>query len=768
MSFCAAYMPMITISGKYASADVYVAGFDTLDSASYGQIVQLLSVPCMKGSKIAIMPDVHAGIGACVGYTQTFTDTIVPNLVGVDIACFTKDTKVRLADGRDLSFEELINESDVDHYGYALDKDGHVQIAKLDCPRKISHADSLLAITLDNGETIKCTKDHVFFKRDLTEVGASELKIGDSLYPLYLKPRCDITDSEFYVSNERLTGDTNHLCVYDAVDNKYHYVHWLSDDYNARHGYVSYTGKSFVRHHVDFNKFNNNPTNIARLSYVDHWKVHANSMRITNAMGVTGYAAAGKKHPNLFSIAGKKRAESTWHGKNADKNRSDWSQRMKNRWLDNEFAQKQRELSSKRQLLHNTQKFTSYNSEEWFQNRQKLGKIRRVLAALDAEHVELTADSYDAYKDRFYNYSCYSKVVDLLSKLNFTFDDVRNGKVPPNHRIVHIEEIPGDDVYCLTNFEYGNFALSAGVFVHNCGMLVCKISPEYQFNYERLDKLIRLNIPSGMNHRKTLHTFAKNVDLSGLVADTDRNKLLYSVGSLGGGNHFIEVDVDEAGDHYIVIHSGSRYLGQVVCKFHQQRAIDRYLRNRKATSDETQYPSNLAWLEGTDVDDYLNDMKICSEFSYWNRKTMLQEILDGMDIKRRYIMEEFTTLHNYVDVDNKIIRKGSISLQDGERAIIPMNMRDGSLIVTGKGNAAANFSGPHGAGRVLSRGDAKAKLSMEDFKAAMEGIYSTSVRTSTIDESPMAYKPVQAILDNIGDLCTVDTVIKPEYNFKAS
>ena len=174
-----------------------------------------------------------------------------------------------------------------------------------------------------------------------------------------------------------------------------------------------------------------------------------------------------------------------------------------------------------------------------------------------------------------------------------------------------------------------------------CGMLVCKVSQDYNFNYERLDKLIRLNIPSGMNHRKTLHKFAKNVDLSGLIADTDRNKLLYSVGSLGGGNHFIEVDVDEAGDHYIVIHSGSRYLGQVVCKFHQQRAIDRYLRNRKETGDETQYPSNLAWLEGSDTDDYLNDMNICADFSYWSRRAMLQEILDGMDIKRRYIMEEF-------------------------------------------------------------------------------------------------------------------------------
>jgi RNA-splicing ligase RtcB len=207
---------------------------------------------------------------------------------------------------------------------------------------------------------------------------------------------------------------------------------------------------------------------------------------------------------------------------------------------------------------------------------------------------------------------------------------------------------------------------------------------------------------------------------------------------LGGGNHFHEVDVDELGNHYIVIHSGSRYLGQVVCKFHQQRAIDRYLRNRHDTGDETQYPSNLAWLEGADVDDYLNDMKICSEFSYWNRKAMLQEILDGMDIKRRYIMEEFTTLHNYVDVEHKIIRKGAISLQDGERAIIPMNMRDCSLIVTGKGNATANFSGPHGAGRVLSRGDAKAKLSMEEPNVPKQGPTLLIIETEALTEVTMS------------------------------
>lgn len=301
-----------------------------------------------------------------------------------------------------------------------------------------------------------------------------------------------------------------------------------------------------------------------------------------------------------------------------------------------------------------------------------------------------------------------------------------------------------------------------------CGVLVCKISSEYHFDYARLDKVIRQGIPCGMAHRKTYHKFTKNVDLSGLVADADKEKLLLSVGSLGSGNHFISVEVDSEGNSCIVIHSGSRHLGDVVCRFHQQRAIQRYLKTRSETGDKTQLPSNFAWLDGSDTEDYLNDMHICNNFADWNRKAMLDVILDGMDIKSRYILNEFTTKHNYVDVDNRIIRKGAISLQDGERAIIPMNMRDGSLIVTGKGNQKANYSGPHGAGRILSRSAAKQGLSMEEFKKSMDGIYSTSVRQSTIDESPMAYKPMSAIIENIGDMCTVESVIKPAYNFKAS
>ena len=327
----------------------------------------------------------------------------------------------------------------------------------------------------------------------------------------------------------------------------------------------------------------------------------------------------------------------------------------------------------------------------------------------------------------------------------------------------------------------------------SCGMHVVKISKDYHFDFAKLDKIIRQYIPCGTGHRKTIHPFAEQVEFDRLVADVDANNLKLSVGSLGSGNHYNEVDIDSDGNYYIVIHSGSRHLGVEVCNFHQKRAIqqrhnaidgkrEEFIETLKAAgrTDEIEHelaeydrrnpvvPDALAWLDGSYLDDYLNDMNICTQFADMNRRAMMDIILDKMDIKRRYIMDSFTTVHNYVDVANKIIRKGAISLQSDEIAIIPMNMRDGALLVRGKGNAATNFSGPHGAGRLLSRSAAKETLAMSDFKKSMEGIYTTSVNAGTIDESPMAYKPMQAILDNIGDMCDVVKIIKPVYNFKAS
>ena len=330
-----------------------------------------------------------------------------------------------------------------------------------------------------------------------------------------------------------------------------------------------------------------------------------------------------------------------------------------------------------------------------------------------------------------------------------------------------------------------------------CGMLVLKISAEAGkifFNkpgLEKFDKIMHTKVPSGMAHRKTLHKFAKDfTEIKNLIADADYDKELFAMGSLGGGNHFVEIDTDENGDYYIVIHSGSRHLGIAVAKYWENKAVEYHKNNSKLKNDLinklkregrekdiqaeiAKIPTvivskDLSYLEGADVDGYLHDMKICQEFARLNREAMLDVLVEEMGIKKRHILDKFCTIHNYIDIENGILRKGAISLQKDESAIIPINMEYGSLIVTGKGNPDWNFSGPHGAGRLMSRSKAKETLKMEDFKNAMKDIYTTSVCVSTIDEAPMAYKSADEILENIKENAEVISVIKPIYNFKAA
>ncbi|MBR6611998.1 MAG: RtcB family protein [Campylobacter sp.] len=329
-----------------------------------------------------------------------------------------------------------------------------------------------------------------------------------------------------------------------------------------------------------------------------------------------------------------------------------------------------------------------------------------------------------------------------------------------------------------------------------CGMLVLKISKEAGdiiFNkpgLDKFDKIMHTKVPSGMDHRKTLHKFAKEIDITKLIADADYSKELFAIGSLGGGNHFVEIDKDEAGDYYIVIHSGSRYLGIAVAKYWEDKAVEYHKNNSKAKNDlinklkregrekdiQTELAKiptvvvskELSYLEGEDLNGYLHDMEIAQEFARLNREAMLDVLVEEMGIKKRHILGKFCTIHNYIDIKNGILRKGAISLMDGEEAIIPINMQFGSLIVKGKGNPDWNYSGPHGAGRLMSRSKAKETLKMEDFKAAMKDIYTTSVCVSTIDEAPMAYKPADEILENIKENAEILSIIKPIYNFKAA
>ncbi len=324
-----------------------------------------------------------------------------------------------------------------------------------------------------------------------------------------------------------------------------------------------------------------------------------------------------------------------------------------------------------------------------------------------------------------------------------------------------------------------------------CGMETARLREDH-LELQKLDKLIREKIPSGFAVRSAVHRYADQIDLEELCCFKHVQMLRAekSIGTLGGGNHFIEVDRDEEGQLYVVIHSGSRRLGLEVAKYYQeegykvlnqtdqasldqliaemraagrQKDIQKELKRRKSQK-LTRIPRPLAYVAGALFDQYIHDMKLVQHFARLNRQAMLDEIVKRMKL---HVEEQFTTVHNYIDTDAMILRKGAVSAKAGEQLLIPINMRDGSLLCVGKGNEDWNCSAPHGAGRLMSRGEAKQSFTVSEFKKQMEGIYSTSVGRSTLDECPMAYKGMADILDNIGPTAEVVKVIRPIYNFKA-
>ena len=324
-----------------------------------------------------------------------------------------------------------------------------------------------------------------------------------------------------------------------------------------------------------------------------------------------------------------------------------------------------------------------------------------------------------------------------------------------------------------------------------CGMETVRLK-EKHIELQKLDKLIYRSIPSGFSVRETPHRFASRFapELLYCADKIHVPRMMLSIGTLGGGNHFIEADQSEDGSIYLVIHSGSRHLGVEVAKYYQEEAyrqlnaaskdeVDALIATLKAQGKETQIqkalkklkaekrtdvPKHLAYTAGRLFEQYIHDMKLTQEFAMLSRKAMIDELIRGMGL---HIAEQFTTIHNYIDTEHMILRKGAVSARAGEKLLIPMNMRDGSLICTGKGNDEWNQSAPHGAGRLMSRSDAKASFTVSEFKKQMAGIYTTSVGSGTLDECPMAYKPMEAITGCIGDTVEINEIIRPIYNFKA-
>ncbi len=294
-----------------------------------------------------------------------------------------------------------------------------------------------------------------------------------------------------------------------------------------------------------------------------------------------------------------------------------------------------------------------------------------------------------------------------------------------------------------------------------CGMDVVKLV-EKRINLPQLDSFIRNSIPHGRDVRERPHRSHGRLDLRELTCLNKLNnrRIKEALGTLGGGNHFIEIDRDDEENLYLVIHTGSRHPGLQVAEYYQNQAY-RALGGR----NQTEVPYELAFLEGDLKDRYLHDMEFMQRFAAMNRRIIREEILDNMKLTEA---DFFTTVHNYIDMDHMILRKGSVSAREGERLLIPLNMRDGALICTGLGNDEWNQSAPHGAGRICSRKDADRNFTVSAFKKEMEGIYTTSVCQETLDECPMAYKDSQSIIDAIGDTVKIEKRIYPIYNFKAS
>lgn len=331
-----------------------------------------------------------------------------------------------------------------------------------------------------------------------------------------------------------------------------------------------------------------------------------------------------------------------------------------------------------------------------------------------------------------------------------------------------------------------------------CGILTVELG-DIDIDLPILDKVINNKIPAGKNvHPERKFAFNKLTELYCYRELKDTKRLIRSIGTLGGGNHFIELGIDSKNNKYLVIHSGSRNLGLQVANIYQRLAVDlcsgkeEYFKRKdeiiktykeqgrrkeikkvleelakEYKNKEPKYPKDLCYLTDEYREKYLHDMKICQEYAELNREMMADIIIKALLGRNIEEFNSFHTIHNYINFKDNIIRKGAISAYKGEKVLIPINMRDGSILAVGKGNPEWNYSAPHGAGRLMSRTDAKGAQSLEEFKKAMEGIYSTSIHEGTLDESPFVYKPIDEIIKNIEDTVEIIGIIKPIYNFKA-
>ena len=690
----------------------------TIEDEALMQIDKLCNSDAYSNNKIRIMPDCHAGSGCTIGTTIRITDRVVPNTVGVDISCLDCNTEIltengwikisEYKDGKILQFEPSTNTgmfiTPKEYIKKPCDYFYHFLNSKgLD--QMISEEHNMLVYS--GHKTLKYKKQKPFFfinKKNL--------------------------DKGYYRFN------TCFNIISKGLD--------LSDDIIRVDIMVQADGR--IREYKNYN-------------FVElHFKKERKIIRARSLL-----SKANIKFNEYIDKRG-----STFMSFHVPK----FINKDLSKYYRANFEQL--EIVSRESLLWDG--YLGYRSYYCSTNIKNADVIQYAFIATN------NRASLYFHKSNNIKFKDFCNVI-----------PTKNKYVGYNVNPIKIKSIDGFK-YCF-NTDTGYFICRRNGYTFitgNCGMLCINMQHTLDnMNMKELDEIINYVVPCGFN----IHDY-KIYDASPLLRRLNCKDIVdidfanRSLGTLGGGNHFIEVDIDDEGNKYLVIHSGSRNLGVRVCKFYQEMAtsilsdrnkdinelVNRYKREGRQSEISEALKSipkknidkDLAYLEGENMKSYIHDINILGIYARLNRCLIANSILKRFD-KRidDYNYSMFETLHNYIDTNEMILRKGAVSAKLGERLIIPMNMRDGSLICIGKGNEDWNYSAPHGAGRLMSRKKAKEILSMDDYINQMKDISSTSICESTIDEAPMAYKPMEEIIGCIKDTVEIDKIIKPIYNFKA-
>lgn len=702
---------------------------DVIEPEATNQIYTLIKQPAFENCKVRIMPDVHAGAGCVIGFTANLGDKVISNIVGVDIGCVDLETEYLTVNGwkriSEYNNEEIAVfnthdkttyfEKPINYIKTINDEFYHLK-TKYGIDQMLSKEHKCLVERGSHNKPCSRGQLYTLLAEDIVNKH-KKLKLGFrdnficNIPNIKLNTKNSLNDSQIRVQIMVMADghiQNNGMCICKfKKQRKINRCLQLLNEAN-----ISYEIKNRSEEGL-FAVLFNPPTTIKRISYFWNCNIYQLKIICDEVMKWDGTIK-----DDVFTSTYKEDAD---------------------------FVQYAFAVNGYRTSIS----YDSRKNKESYRCIVSKSKPRVQLAGTPKSDISIVKSS-DGYK------YCFTT--------NTGFWIMRR-----------------NNCICVTG---------------NCGMATFDLG-KVDIDFQKLDDIIRRHIPNGRGvHEGRIVKFDKIQELYCYRELKDTKRLERSIGTLGGGNHFIEIDEDNEGNKYLVIHSGSRNLGKQVADYYQNLAIelmqgrdDLYVKqekliaeykstgrkseiqaaikelHRKFKPNKLGIPKELCYLEGEYRMKYLHDMKICQEYADINRWTMARLILDKYGLNS---FGNFTTVHNYIDIDSNIVRKGAVSAKKGEMLLIPINMRDGSLICKGKGNDDWNQSAPHGAGRLMSRSKAKELLSVDEFKDTMSNVWTSTVNQSTLDEAPMAYKSIDDIVNNIGNTVEILKVIKPVYNFKAS